>query len=443
MLIVENYGKETENAIVAGDRRRRKINVARPHFLDDHDLPDAPDTVLYGQPIAATPLAVHSQATVVLEEQVSSSHTLDEEIDQFQLEDTGRPQGTQFVVLSDEEEKATEASGIAGFIVARPEDGSEEDMDRMQDLLTKRGAKVAGKKTGASQVPPSLPPPPPPAEPKLPAEDPKKKRKGDIEGTISKDPKKPRQQPPPVQQQKLDKGKGRARSVESGEIRDEAEVRRAPVTWSPDLRLDGAPISCQSSIRAVQQGHAHHLAEVLERPLLLPKDMETLEKMSQPQLFLSLKRDLALAIQEVFVAEKFIEDTRKKARTELEIRMETEKSLGTALAENEKLVAEVADLKREKNGVESNLKTMKTQIEGQRKLLREKDDELSRAQRERSDLEKELALMKEEASSFQRSLQTAKQTSYEEGVATTEEQLTEAFAALFREYCQKIRINDQ
>ncbi|KAF3960782.1 hypothetical protein CMV_014526 [Castanea mollissima] len=62
--------------------------------------------------------------------------------------------------------------------------------------------------------------------------------------------------------------------------------------------------------------------------------------MSQPQLFLSLKRDLALAVQEVFVAEKFIEDTRKKARAEMEIRLETEKSLGTALAENEKLVSE-------------------------------------------------------------------------------------------------------
>ncbi|XP_075665394.1 uncharacterized protein LOC142635064 [Castanea sativa] len=134
--------------------------------------------------------------------------------------------------------------------------------------------------------------------------------------------------------------------------------------------------------------------------------METLEKMSQPQLFPSLKRDLALAIQEVFVAEKFIEDTRKKARTEQEIRMETEKSLGTALAENEKLTSEVAELRREKNRVESNLKTMKTQIKGQCKLLHEKDDELSRAQRERSDLEKELALMKEEASSFHRSLQS-------------------------------------
>ncbi|XP_075645558.1 uncharacterized protein LOC142616629 [Castanea sativa] len=141
--------------------------------------------------------------------------------------------------------------------------------------------------------------------------------------------------------------------------------------------------------------------------------METLEKMGQPQLFLSLKRDLALAIQEVFVAEKFIEDTRKIARTELEVRMETEKSLGTALAENEKLTSEVAELRREKNGVESNLKTMKTQIEGQRKLLHARDEELSQAQKECSDLKKQLALMKEEASSFQLSLQAAKQEKYE------------------------------
>ncbi|XP_075644298.1 uncharacterized protein LOC142615442 [Castanea sativa] len=166
--------------------------------------------------------------------------------------------------------------------------------------------------------------------------------------------------------------------------------------------------------------------------------METLEKMGQPQLFLSLKRDLALAIQEVFVAEKFIEDARKVARAELEIRVETEKSLGTALAENEKLTSEVAELRREKNGVESNLKTMRTQIEGQRKLLHARDEELSQAQKECSDLKKQLALMKEEASSFQLSLQAAKQASFDEGVATTEEQLTEEFAALCREYCQKV-----
>ena len=36
------------------------------------------------------------------------------------------------------------------------------------------------------------------------------------------------------------------------------------------------------------------MVEALERPLLLPKDMDALKPMRQPDLFLSLKRDLAL-----------------------------------------------------------------------------------------------------------------------------------------------------
>ena len=36
------------------------------------------------------------------------------------------------------------------------------------------------------------------------------------------------------------------------------------------------------------------MAEALERPLLLPKDMNALKHIMQPKLFLSLKRDLAM-----------------------------------------------------------------------------------------------------------------------------------------------------
>ena len=36
------------------------------------------------------------------------------------------------------------------------------------------------------------------------------------------------------------------------------------------------------------------MAEALERPLLLPKNMEALKHMRQSEFFLSLKRDLAL-----------------------------------------------------------------------------------------------------------------------------------------------------
>ena len=58
--------------------------------------------------------------------------------------------------------------------------------------------------------------------------------------------------------------------------------------------MDGVPIAWDSSIRHYRRGHAGHVAEALEQSLLLPKDMEAYRNFSQPELFLSLKRGLAM-----------------------------------------------------------------------------------------------------------------------------------------------------
>ena len=58
--------------------------------------------------------------------------------------------------------------------------------------------------------------------------------------------------------------------------------------------MNGVPIVWDSFIRHYRGGHAGHVAEALEQPLLLPKDMEVYRNFSQPKLFLSLKRDLAM-----------------------------------------------------------------------------------------------------------------------------------------------------
>ena len=47
-------------------------------------------------------------------------------------------------------------------------------------------------------------------------------------------------------------------------------------------------------MKEFQRGHTHYAAEALERPFLLLKDTDALKHMKQPDLFLSLKRDLAL-----------------------------------------------------------------------------------------------------------------------------------------------------
>ena len=73
-----------------------------------------------------------------------------------------------------------------------------------------------------------------------------------------------------------------------------AEVRTQQHTWTPRLEVDGAAIPWNSFIREFQRGHFAHIVETLEQPLLLPKDMDALRCMRQPNLFMSLKRDLAM-----------------------------------------------------------------------------------------------------------------------------------------------------
>ena len=71
-------------------------------------------------------------------------------------------------------------------------------------------------------------------------------------------------------------------------------MRAQPHTWGPKLELDGVTIPYTASVREYNRGRAGYIAEVLEQPVLLPRDMEAYRRFSQPELFLSLKRDLAM-----------------------------------------------------------------------------------------------------------------------------------------------------
>ena len=86
----------------------------------------------------------------------------------------------------------------------------------------------------------------------------------------------------------------RSSSVNSREEQNQAVVRLPQCVWSPRLEVDGAAIPWNASVREYQRDHSAHVAESLEQPLLLPKDMDALRKLKQHDPFLSLKRDLAL-----------------------------------------------------------------------------------------------------------------------------------------------------
>ena len=96
------------------------------------------------------------------------------------------------------------------------------------------------------------------------------------------------------QRKSQDQRSRRSNSVESREYPPVAQVRRPSRIWSPKLEADDVPIAWDSSIRHYHGGHTNHVAKALEQPLFFPKDMEAYTHFSQQELFLSLKRDLAM-----------------------------------------------------------------------------------------------------------------------------------------------------
>ena len=87
--------------------------------------------------------------------------------------------------------------------------------------------------------------------------------------------------------------------MDSREEQPVAQVRRPPRTWSLVLEVDGAPIAMDASLRHFRGGHTGRMADALQQPLLLPQDMAAYRSFNHPNLFLSLKRDLAMVSNSV------------------------------------------------------------------------------------------------------------------------------------------------
>ena len=137
----------------------------------------------------------------------------------------------------------------------------------------------------------------PPPHPQLPADlglkpnpNLRRKRRTEVPEEGELGPPKGSKQPRKSQDQRSK----RFGSIDSQEELPVAQVRRPTHTWSPKLKVDGVPIAWDTSIKHYRGGHAGHVAEALEQSLLLPKDMEAYKNFNHPELFLSLKRDLAM-----------------------------------------------------------------------------------------------------------------------------------------------------
>ena len=284
------------NAIKANDYRLARIDVSRPSFLAPHDLPPLDHPIPQGIPLAAQPLQQVPLGQAVAEEGTASSSSLEEEIDKFRFEE-------EAIIISEAEEETDEYSCVQtpAQIITYVEDSSdneEEEMAPKSGLSLRELMKGRNKTFSPQEANKSKPPVNPPSSlPQLPADlglkpvpELRRKRHQEApeEGEVG--PLKGSKQ----QRQSQDQRSRRCDSVDSREELPMAQVCRPTRIWSPKLEVDGVPIAWDSSIRHYRGGHVGHVTEALEQPLLLSKGIEAYRNFSQPELFLSLKRDLVM-----------------------------------------------------------------------------------------------------------------------------------------------------
>ncbi|XP_023877146.1 uncharacterized protein LOC111989584 [Quercus suber] len=312
----------------------------------------------------------------------------------------------------------------------------------LRSLMKGRGKKPEQKGAGTSKVTVTLPPAPAQVpDPSLkPNPDLKKKRQhsevGEKQVPLDKGAK----------QQKVDNRAHRAQSVESREEVFVADVRRGggPRIWSPRLELDGAPILWDTSLRNYDGGRAGYVAEALQQPLLLPHDMESYRRFNPQELFMSLKRDLAMVTQQVYVAEGLSKDSWVKAQAANQSWLEAEASLGRLKEEHSKVSEELKEVISQNKSLDAGLKNAEKQAEEQRKQLNATEVNLATERELVKGLRAELQKARENAKAAEQKVQLAKESieaekkaAYQLGADETAQQLTEQFASVCREYCDK------
>ena len=311
----------------------------------------------------------------------------------------------------------------------------------------------------------------PPVAPQVPSDlglkvnpDLKKKRPVDIpqEGEVA---------PRPAKQQKTIRGQRskRANSVESQEEENWAKVRVNPCVWSPKLELDGVAIPYTASVREYNRGRAGYIPEALEQTVLLPRDMEAYRRFSQPELFLSLKRDLAMVshsstlslshqtllhsnaifvlfcwqiTQQVFVAEEFCRSNRSLAKAEVQSRTEVEKTVESLKQKNLELAEKFKESEKARKSALAGLKNAETQAEDQCQKLFVTETNLATEKQTVLDLkstlqkaEEEVRRAREEVQLIREAAEVEKKASYQLGVGETKARLSEEIPEVCRDYC--------
>ncbi|XP_050241220.1 uncharacterized protein LOC126690130 [Quercus robur] len=405
---------EAGQAIRAGSPRLARIDVSIPGFLAATDLP----------PVQLPPQRAFPPVVIPEEEAGSSHSSLEDQIDQFQFTEEWKA-SVRVVELSDSDAELDRASAApgTGLVIAQPDisedTGEEEGMDLqprtgLRGLLSNRSKGQTSKEVSKGQTVPKAPaPPPPPSSDAALQPMPNLRRKRPVEETEEGKVAREKARPKKKGKETKEPREKRTRSTES---REEAAILRGPQTWSPRIELDGAPILWDATLWESQREQASFLAEALQQPLLLPRDME------------------AQVTQQIYVAEEWAKKAREDMHKEAQSRSAAERAAGDLKRDFDRQGNELKEVKKANASAEAGLKNAEKQADELRKQLRHSEERLAAEQQAVSELKAELARTKEEARLSREVAEKAVVASYERGVHDAEERLAEEVATVCREY---------
>ena len=192
----------------------------------------------------------------------------------------------------------------------------------------------------------------------------------------------------------------------------EIDAQFAPKTWFPAPMLHGEPLMEDASLRDFRGHEGTYVADALERSLLLPTDIKELKSMRRQEVFLSMKRYLAMvrllilvttsishswcvcsdwqAVQATYRLEDDSKEQSRSMKIERNKHLDAARTLKNFEDDFAKAREDLKEMTRQRDSAEASLSGAQTQAEAQMKRLLEVEDQLGIAKEQIVDLRKRL-----------------------------------------------------
>ncbi|XP_075634193.1 uncharacterized protein LOC142606742 [Castanea sativa] len=159
--------------------------------------------------------------------------------------------------------------------------------------------------------------------------------------------------------------------------------------------------------------------------------MADFRTMKKHKMFLTLKRDLAMAVQAVHMAKELVNNSHRQIKEEEGRRIAAVDSFALGEKRIHELNTKLTEADRERKSAKAALQGAERQVENQCKQLRQTEDELVVAK-------EHIGVLKKKLEEAENAMEKVKQEGYDVGVAETEETLRVEVPGVCRTYCLQV-----